>query len=529
MTATLTSRVVTEALGGSPLSVAVQTRSLPHAIQPWWPSGVDEWRAHAERRRGAVPSGWLDRLRDAFAATGEAARRLNRVATARGVVVTTGQQPGLFGGPLYTLSKALSALAFADAIESATGIATAPVFWAATDDADFLEASVTYASNADGLHELMQDNRPDAGTPMSLAPLGSLAPQLERLREACGSSAHARYFDAARAAYSRGDTVGGAYLALMRSLLEPLGVAVLDASHASVRDTARPLLLEALSRASAVAEAGTARVAGIRAAGFEPQVEDDRGLSLVFVMEHGVKRRLSIEEAAAAAAAAAAAPAAPLAPNVLLRPVVERELLPTVAYVAGPGELAYFPQADAVSLVLGRDRLVAVPRWSCTVLEPFVERALSRLGVRYQELRDLPAVERRLARASLPQNVTRTWKRLTEQVQASVAELARAVQESSLLPPPVVEGLARSLTHRLSRAERRLLAAAKRRDDATRRDLACAAAALWPRGQRQERMLNFVPMLARGGNELLAEMRSAAAEHARRIVSGPNRAAERGD
>jgi hypothetical protein len=73
------------------------------------------------------------------------------------------------------------------------------------------------------------------------------------------------------------------------------------------------------------------------------------------------------------------------------------------------------------------------------------------------------------------------------------------------------------------------LAAAKRRDDATRRDLACAAAALWPRGQRQERMLNFVPMLARGGDELLADMRSAAAEHARQIISGPNRAAERGN
>jgi bacillithiol biosynthesis cysteine-adding enzyme BshC len=520
MSATPKSRVVTEALGGSPLSVAVQTRRLPDAIQPWWPVGVDAWRAHVEHRRGAARAGWLDRVRGAFAADGDAARRLSRVSAERGVVVTTGQQPGLFGGPLYALSKALSALAIADAIERVTGVAAAPVFWAATDDADFLEASVTFASNADGLHELRQDNRPDAGTPMSLAPLGSLAPQLERLRVACGSSAHARYFDAAQSAYSRSDTVGGAYVALMRSLLEPLGVAVLDASHASVRDAARPLLLEALSRASAVAEAGAARVAGIRAAGFEPQVEDDRGLSLVFAVEHGVKRRLSIAEAAAA-------PAAALAPNVLLRPVVERELLPTVAYVAGPGELAYFSQADAVSLALGRDRLVAVPRWSCTVLEPFVERALSRLGVQYQELHDLPAIERRLARASLPDNVTRTWKRLTEQVQALVGELARAVQESSLMPPAVLEGLGRSLAHRLSRAERRLLAAAKRRDDATRRDLTCAAAAMWPRGQRQERMLNFVPMLARGGDALVAEMRSAAADHARQLIDAPDRAAGR--
>jgi len=513
-------RVVTEALGGSPLSIAVQARQLPDAVQPWWPTTAVEWRDHVARCRAAAKDGWLDRVRDAFAAGGEAARRLNRAAAEGGVVVTTGQQPGLFGGPLYTLSKALSALALADELERATGVVAAPVFWAATDDADFLEASVTFASNADGLHELQQLNRPDAGTPMSLAPLGSITPQLERLRSACGSAPHARYFEAARSAYATGDTVGGAYVALMRSLLEPLGVAVLDASHPSVGGAARPLLLEALQRASAVGQAGAQRAAGIRAAGFEPQVEDDRGLSLVFVVEQGLKRRLSIAEAAAA-------PSAALAPNVLLRPVVERELLPSVAYVAGPGELAYFSQADAVARALGRDRLVPVPRWSCTVIEPFVERALSRLGVSYQELRDLPAVERRLARAALPDEVTRAWKRLTEATQLAVQDLAGAVLASSLVPPPVVEGLGRSLAHRLSRAERRLVAAAKRRDDATRRDLACAGAATWPRGQRQERMLNFVPMLARGGDELLAEMRRAAAEHARQLVDAPDRVSPR--
>ena len=65
----------------------------------------------------------------------------DRLAAGEVLVVTTGQQPGLFGGPIYTLSKALSALAFADALQSATGIPVAPVFWAATDDTDFKEAS----------------------------------------------------------------------------------------------------------------------------------------------------------------------------------------------------------------------------------------------------------------------------------------------------------------------------------------------------------------------------------------------------
>lgn len=515
MTATPRARVITEPLGGSPLSLAVQTRGLPDAMQPWSPTGVADWQAHAERRRGAAPAAWLERLRPALAPGGAAAERLDRVAASRGVVVTTGQQAGLVGGPLYTLAKALTALELADAIERATGIAAAPVFWAATDDADFLEASVASVSDASGLHDLTQDGPPPEGTPMSLAPLGDVAPLLDRLRDACGSAPHAQFFDLARQSYAPESTVGGAYVRLLRGLLEPLGIAVLDSSHASYRDAARPILREALSGATRIAEAMAQRATAIRELGFEPQVEDDRGLSLVFAIENGIKRRFALEEAASLAGGGSSAV---LAPNVLLRPVVEREILPTVAYVAGPGELAYFSQTDAVAAALGRDRLVAVPRWSCTIIEPFVERALGRLGVQYQELRDLPALERRLARAALPEPVSRAWKRLNDQLNSSVQELARAIQESSLMPPAVIEGLLRAMAHRLGRTERRLLAAAKRKDDATRNDLACAAAALWPRGQRQERVLNFIPMLSRGGEGLLAEMRSAAGDHVRQLV-----------
>jgi uncharacterized protein YllA (UPF0747 family) len=503
-------RVITEPLGGSKLSLAVQTRALPDDIQPWWPQGSAEWRAHVERRRGEVSGDWLEQMRGAFG-DGEATKLLERVVNGRGVVVTTGQQPGLFGGPVYTLAKALTALELSASIERETGVPAAPVFWAATDDADFLEASVAFVADASGLRELSDTNKPDAGTPMSTAALGALSAQIDALRAASGSAAHGHYFDLAAAAYSKATTVGGAYLALMRGLLEPLGMAVFDASHDSYRSAARPILLEALKGASTVGDAIAKRAAAIRALGFVPQVEDDRGLSLTFAIEKGLKRRLSVSEAGSS-------PSAPLSPNVLLRPVVEREVLPTVAYVAGPGELAYFSQADAVATALGRRKLSVVPRWSCTILEPFAERALARLGVPYQELRDVAALERRLARASLPETVAQAWKRLGDQVNASVEELGKAVKESSLMPPEVVEGFSRSLAHRLGRTERRLLAAAKRRDDNTRRDIACASAALWPRGQRQERVLNFIPMLARCGDELLAEMRAKAAEHANALI-----------
>lgn len=515
MSASGSARVMTELLGGSPLSLAVQARHLPTPLQPARPVHVEEWRAHVDRVRQKSRPAWYDALQAAMAPTRAAAARIERVVAAGGVVVTTGQQAALFGGPLYTLAKALTAIGLADAIEQRLGIPTAPVFWAATDDADFLEARVAHVADAAGLRALTLPQAPPPGTPMSHAALGSIKPLLAELRRACGSAANVAYFELANAAFTRETTLGDAYVRMLRDLLEPLGMAVMDSSHAAYRAAARPTLTDALQRAPEIAAALTGNATAIRAAGFEPQVQDDRGLSLVFAIEKGVKRRLMLDEARAFAAKGKSRE---LLPNVLLRPVVERAIIPTVAYVGGPGELAYFAQSNAVAAALGRDATVGVPRWSCTVVEPFAQRALQRLGVEYSELKDIHALERRLATASLPENVADAWLRLQEQTHAAVRTLGAAVQESKLLPAAVIEGLERSLAHRLARGERRLIAAAKRRNERVRQDLTVASAALVPLGKRQERVLNFVPMLARGGDELLDDMRRAAASHANTLL-----------
>ena len=516
MTVPARSRVITEPLGGSPLSLAIQSRRLPPDVQLWWPSSVEEWKEHVARVRSGANANWYDHLRAAIAPHGLAAKRLELVASEGGVVVTTGQQAGLFGGPLYTIAKALTALELADALEEELGLPVAPVFWAASDDADFLEASVTHVADADGLHVLRLEDAPPAGTPMSTAPLGNMHPLLERLRKACGSAAHAVYYEHARVAYTQERTIGDAYVRLVRDLFAPLGVAVMDSSHPAYREASRAVLGKALQRAPEIASAVVERAAAIRKLGFEPQVEDERGLSLVYTVEDGVKRRIPIDEAASFLERDTSQ--AILGPNVLLRPVVERELFPTVGYVAGPAELAYFTQSNAVATALGRNRVVGVPRWSCTVTEPFAEKALRRLRVQYHEVRDLAALERRLATAALPPNVAVAWRRLQDQVQASVRELGTAVRETTLMPPEVTEGLERSLGHKLARAERRLLAAVKRREENVRRDLMVVRAALFPLGERQERVLNFIPMLTRGGPDLIKDMRAAAHKHALSLV-----------
>ncbi len=503
-------RIVTESLGGSSLSQLLQ-HGGGDAWLPRAPQSAAEWRVRAEQRRGE--GDWRARwraLQPAIVASGSAAERLARVQQSGGVVVTTGQQPGLFGGPVYTWSKAMSTIALADALEAATGIPTAPVFWAATDDADFAEAAATVIALPGGAQALRSADAPPAGTPMSLARLGDRSAEIAALARASGSASEAGVLLAVRDAYGDADTsVGGAFVALLRALLAPLGMPVIDASHPAVAAASGSTLALALARAPEIERALRARTESIRAAGFTTQVEDVAALSLVFVREEHVKRRLSIGEAIRVGDGV-------LTPNVLLRPIVEHAILPTVAYVAGPGELAYFAQVSAASQAMGRESPTAVPRWSCTLIEPHIVTLLERLSVSPAELSHPHALEGTVARAAMGRESAAALAALRERIAALPTALER--EAAALGLSEAVRGGMHALQHRVDRLERRLVAGLKRREAGALRDVATVRAALHPLGRTQERTLNLLPLLARHGVALLDDMCEAAGPHAAALV-----------
>lgn len=503
--------VITESLGGSPLSRAARAGKLPQ----WYRTAprAAEWRAYVSQVSASVPSNWYEALEPAIAADGAALDRIQKSAGGKGIVVTTGQQAGMFGGALMTLVKAIAARALADSIEQTTGTPVAPVFWAATDDADFDEASVVSVSVDGGAKELRLTTRPPAGTPMSRAPLsGNEVDALAVfLREAAGSAAHPSYLDMALDAYRDGVTVGDAYVTLMRGILQPLGIAVFDSSHPTVTTAARGVLERAASDAVSLADVVHRRAEEIRAARYAPQVEEITDLSLVFANVDGTKRRLTINEAPSARDVA-------LSATVLVRPAMERAMFPTAAYVGGPGEVAYFAQVNAVADALGIPTPLVVPRWSTTIVEPRIQRILDDLGADVSMLADPHALEGRVARQHMPPDVTRAIAEAREHASRDADALRHSSRD--LMPAAAIDGTARTIEHRLDRLERRLLAAVKRRETDAMRQIATARGSLFPHGVRQERKLSFIPFLARYGPALLDQMLEAAQVHARGIVSG---------
>lgn len=489
--------------GGPPLTRALL--SGDPTVAAWYapaPRTPSAWRERAQST--STSPEWLTALAPAFGAVNDRLRR----AAEGGVLVTTGQQPGFFGGPIYTWSKALAALALADALEAAIGVPVAPVFWAATDDSDQREARSTWIAMPGGATELTMPGSAPDGTTLAAVPLGDVSGELAQLVAATGSAVYPDALAAVAESYHAGAMAGEAYVDLLRRLLVPLGVSVLDASHKCVETAASPILRRALERGSAIEEALAARAKAIIAAGYAPQVSDVPGLSLVFAYDESIKQRLPVSNAIRAQR---------LGPNVLLRPVVESVLLPTVAYVAGPGELAYFAQVTPVAEVLGVRSPVAVPRWSGTIIEPHIARLLARRGLDVDDLRDPHAAETRLAREAMPRDLGDAIASVRRLLAHGIAQV-----EKTAAPLDVGErtfqGALRSAGYKVDRLERRLLARVKLKEREGMAELATLRGALFPNGKPQERALNVIPLLARHGPVLFETMRSAARKHAETLV-----------
>ena len=463
-------------------------------------------------------------LLDAIVVAPGVAPVLERLRHPETLIVTTGQQPGLFTGPLYTIYKALSAAALAGELERRWGQPVVPVFWLANDDHDYAEARSTSWLGTDGelVTATLSDRPADAPQlPMYRLPLGpEIVDQLRLLEQTTPASpARDETLDWLGRHYRVGATVGRAFGAALAELLAPFGIACMDSTHPAVKRGMGPLLIRALEQSRDLEAAlATAAEAYLRE-GREPPVPVIPGASLVFLETSAGRERLTVEDGAfvarrsgsrqSAEAIHRIASAEPerLSPNVLLRPVAESAILPSVAYVAGPGELAYLGLCAPLYEQLGVVRQVPVARWSGMLVEPRVDRVLGKYGATLEELL-LPgnALESRVVRSQLPVDLMAATARLREGLEREYAVIqAGAVGVDPTLERPIAAARQAGLSG-LADIQKKVEQHLKKREAVELAQIGRARTAVLPAGKPQERVLTAAGWLARQGRPFLAEL-----------------------
>jgi len=476
-------------------------------------------------------------LAPAFAASGAARANLDALLSGRALAVTTGQQAGLFTGPLYTISKALTAVALAARLTEAWRRPVVPVFWVAGDDHDFAEIASCDVLAQDGRREAVHLRERPADAPMQPAfreGLGpDVVPALERLEALLPASEfRPGLMEWLRRAYTPDRSMAEAHALAIAELLGEHGVVVLRGWHGAVKRAAGGIFRGALARAGELDAALGLESERLRSAGHDPGVEVGRGLSLVMVEGAQGRDRLRPEndgrfvtrrshetfDLAALEALLRDDPEA-LSANVLLRPVVEAAVLPTVACVGGPAELAYLALLGPLFAAFGVPRPARIPRLSGLLLDERTAKTLGKLALQPLALaRPESDLVGDVARDALPEGAVAALAALRASLTDGYAALLREVAlVDRTLERPVESARNQALaaTHDV---EKRLLAAQKRTSETSIQQLVKARVALFPDGRPQERVYTVASFLARFGGDVLPALAAAARAHAGRLL-----------
>jgi bacillithiol biosynthesis cysteine-adding enzyme BshC len=508
--------------------------SYSASVQPFYPHSphFSEWMkaeasalAYDSSCRERV-SAILERQNKSWNASPQTLANLSRLRQGAAAIVT-GQQVGLFGGPMFAIYKALTAVKLAEEA-TAAGTDAVPVFWLATSDHDLAEVNHIAMPGPDGLlHTLSTSSHGVPGAPVSDVGLGEeILAVLDEAASLLGDSEVAQLL---REAYRPGETLGSAYARLYARLFAEWGVILLDAADPDLHRIAAPVYRSAIERAEELDAALLARGQALDKAGYHQQVKVTESSVLLFTMHEGSRTPIHRREGAnntaefsigSGSGAEKLSPgelldriaSAPekFSPNVLLRPVVQDYLLPTLAYAGGAAEAAYFAQVGAVyENLLGRVTPI-LPRFSATLVEPKVQRWLRQYGIAVQDTFHGPeALRQTLASHTLPSDLQAAFDRAKKSVEESFAGLQEALAK---LDPTLVEASqtgASKIHYQLDRLRERAMAAELRRSEVVSRHAEALSHALYQGNELQERGIAGIYFVARHGTELLRSLHDA--------------------
>jgi uncharacterized protein YllA (UPF0747 family) len=413
------------------------------------------------------------------------------------VAVVTGQQPVLFTGPLFSILKAITAIKIAAKLEEA-GIKAVPMFWVASEDHDFAEIEATHVLNRNselcrvgvdlsgeepapaGWLKLRDDVRNAVTSCLESLPQSEFIPDLKAILDS---------------SYQPGVSPSDAFATMMAKVFAGSELTFIDPLHPDLRKLAQPTIDSAMKKNAEVRSAVMARNKALSAAGYHEQVKVDENFTGLFAYRGRSRQALKPNELEAGIQ---------WSPNVLLRPPVQDTLLPTVTYIGGPAEVAYFAQVGAVYETLGIPMPPIFPRISATLVEPRVARAMEKYDIKLSDVfQGREHLKRKIVAATQDSDGFERSRMRIEQELESLKPLLSSVDPTLV---GALETSRQKVMHQMEALKGKYVNAVTRRDETIDRHLDSICNSLFPEKKPQERMINITSFVARYGMSVLPQL-----------------------
>lgn len=452
-------------------------------------------------------------------------RHLEALAQNDSVVIVTGQQVGLFGGPLFTLYKALTCLKLAESLSARLGKKVTPIFWLAADDDDVAEVDHITIMNRE--NELVLLSSPFDTTERRPVSQVHLTAEIENCHRVLTETLpdtefKADILQALQQAYSPTLTLPEAFARWLVHLFGHYGLVVMNPADPEFKKLAVPLFAREVEGNSPSTVAALQAIESLAAQGYNPQVSlrpERLNLFYVQTQRHTLEQRDgklastdgAIQFSRTALLQQIEAHPEQFSPNVMLRPVLQDFLLPTVAYVGGPAEIAYFAQLRGVYEAFDVPMPAIFPRQSMTLLEKKIAHVLEKYHLQIPEFwsaqgQAAEELVSRIVKRDATDGLFTPVATVRDELGRQLVDLKTRATAIDATLGGFIEKEQGKIFHQLETIEKKLWQAAKRQNETLTQQITKAAHALYPHRHLQERELSSIPFLCKYGRGLLQQL-----------------------
>ena len=490
----------------------------------------NHWRSHLEKvsrrtiDRSALVQVLLNQNRDYHCGVKTLAN-IDLLLNENTVAVITGQQVGLFSGPLYALYKTLTALKLAEHLsQKYPEYNFVPVFWLEGEDHDIEEvSSFTFFNSSNELLHLKYQYEDKSGG-KNIGAVGelnfddSIVSLFDDLRQKLLPTEYSqKVIELFETAYQKGMTFSRAFVHLFSVLLEDSGLIFFDPHNSSTKKILFPIFEQELKNVSRTCQLIVTQSELVEQQ-YHAQVKP-RSVNLFmfhnggrYALEphpdgfslKGTRKTFSIDEILGFLHTDPNM----FSPNVVLRPICQDYIFPTVAYVAGPSEVAYFAQFKLLYEHFGIPEPIIYPRASATIVEERIRKVIEKFSLQIEDFfGDIDFLKGRVANTISDFKVEELFSNTFGTVSESLTSLKGGLESIDPTLVPAMENTLNRMQAALDSLKEKTIAAQKRQHDISLRQLDKVSINLFPNSNLQEREINLVYYLNKYGLEFLRWLR----------------------
>lgn len=450
---------------------------------------------------------------------------IEKLASGNAFTVVTGQQVGIFTGPLYTIYKAMTAIKLSQYLAEKYHADFIPIFWIESNDHDIEEINHTYVLNSNS--DLVKfEYKPSQYTPdcsvKDVIVDDGFTDLINNLEKTLPNTEFKKdVFEIIRKSYLPSQSLSYGFGWMMSKLFSKYGLVFIDPSDPSVKNLMVPVLQKEIESPLKSVEIVNSAGEKLRSLGYESQIEKSNDSTCLFIEENGARRKLffrggnyeidSTDIKLSKSQLLETLLIAPwrFSPNVALRPVVQDYILPTVTYVAGPGEASYFAQLKGLYDYMNVNMPIIHPRVGFTIVESKVQRIMEKNDLELSDLTEhYEKLFSRISKQNAPEKLELLLESSRSEIEATFEKLSSELIQIDPNLENVTESVRKKIDQQINILREKAYQLQRSRDEIMRSQIKRACMNIYPDSKPQERVFNVVQYLVLYGMNFLDELTS---------------------